>query len=56
MKMMGFGFSDFGVSGFGAGFTIFQIMFTLVFVLVIGMFIVIAVKGISQWNKNNHSP
>jgi hypothetical protein len=51
MKMMGFGFS-----GFGAGFTIFQIMFTLVFVLVIGMFIVIAVKGISQWNKNNHSP
>lgn len=54
--MMGFGFSDFGFSGFGAGFTIFQIMFTLVFVLVIGMFIVIAVKGISQWNKNNHSP
>ena len=53
---MGFGFSDFGFSGFGAGFTVFQIMFTLVFVLVIGMFIVIAVKGISQWNKNNHSP
>lgn len=42
--------------GFGAGFTIFQIMFTLVFVLVIGMFILGAVKGISQWNKNNHSP
>ena len=53
---MGFGFSDFGFSGFGIGFAIFQIMFTLVFVLVIGMFIVIAVKGISQWNKNNHSP
>ena len=53
---MEFGFSDFGFSGFGTGFTIFQIMFTLVFVLVIGMFIVIAVKGISQWNKNNHSP
>ena len=53
---MGFGFNDFGFSGFGTGFTIFQIMFTLVFVLVIGMFIVIAVKGISQWNKNNHSP
>ena len=49
--MMGFGFS-----GFGTGFSIFRIMFTLVFVLVIGMFIVIAVKGISQWNKNNHSP
>ena len=53
---MGFGFNDFGFSGFGTGFTIFQIMFTLVFVIVIGMFIVIAVKGISQWNKNNHSP
>ena len=52
----GFGFNDFGFSGFGTGFTIFQIMFTLVFVIVIGMFIVIAVKGISQWNKNNHSP
>ena len=53
---MGFGFNDFGFSGFGTGFTIFQIMFTLVFVIVIGMFIVIAVKSISQWNRNNHSP
>ena len=50
---MGLGF---GFSGFDAGFGIFGIMFTLVFFLVIGMFIVIAVKGISQWNKNNHSP
>ncbi len=50
---MGMGF---GFSGFGTGFTIFQIMFILVFVIVIGMFIVMAVKGISQWNKNNHSP
>ena len=47
---MGFGFNDFGSSGFGTGFTIFQIMLTLVFVIVIGMFIVIAVKGVSQWN------
>ena len=45
-----------GFSGFGSGFVIFQIMFGLVFVLTIGTFIVIAVKGISQWNKNNHSP
>ena len=49
---MGFGFNDFGFAGFG----VFGIMFTLVFILVFGMFIVIAVKGISQWNKNNHSP
>ena len=53
---MGIGFNDFGLSGFGSGFVIFQIMFTLVFLLVFGMIIVIAVKGISQWNKNNHSP
>ena len=45
-----------GFSGFGSGLVIFQIMFGLVFVLTIGTFIVIAVKGISQWNKNNHSP
>ena len=50
---MGMGF---GFSGFGSGLVIFQIMFGLVFVLTIGAFVVIAVKGISQWNKNNHSP
>lgn len=42
--------------GFGFSFSLFEIMFTLVFVLTIGMFIVTAVRGISQWNKNNHSP
>ena len=42
--------------GFGLGFDMFGVMFTIMFVLVIGMFIVIAVKGLSQWNKNNHSP
>ena len=38
------------------GFDMFSIMFSIMFMLVMGMFIVIAVKGISQWNKNNHSP
>ena len=42
--------------GFGFGFGLFQIMFSLVFFLVIGTFIVIAVKGIREWSKNNHSP
>ena len=50
---MGIGF---GYSGFEIGFTIFRIMLILVFVIVIGMFIAIVVKGIGQWNKNNHSP
>ena len=42
--------------GFGFGFDMFYIMFTIVFMLVIGTFIVTAVKGIGQWNKNNNSP
>lgn len=42
--------------GFGMGFDLFGVMFTLVFVPVIGMFVVTAVRGISQWNKNNNSP
>ena len=42
--------------GFGMGFDMFGIMFTIVFVLAIGTFIVTAVQGIGQWNKNNNSP
>ena len=41
---------------YGFGFVLFRIMFILAFVLVIGMFLVFAVKGIAQWNQNNHSP
>jgi len=42
--------------GFIFGTGLFGIMFTVVFLLVIGMFIVTAVKGIGQWSKNNNSP
>lgn len=42
--------------GFWFGFDLFGVMFTIVFVLVIGMFIATAVRGIRQWNRNNHSP
>ena len=49
MGMYGPGF------GFG-GFGMFQVMFTIVFLLCTGTFVVILVKGISEWNKNNHSP
>ncbi len=41
---------------FGYGFDAFNIMFMLVFVLVIGTFVVTLVRGIGQWNQNNHSP
>ena len=31
-------------------------LFLLIFALVIGVFILVAMKGIGEWNKNNHSP
>ena len=42
--------------GFNTSFTIFQIMFLLVFISAISMFILVAVRNFKQWNKNNHSP
>ena len=52
---MGIGFgAEFG--SFGMGFGAFGIMFSIVFILIIGVFIAVAVKGIGEWNKNNHSP
>lgn len=54
MVNMGFGTDDF--SRIDTGFTIFMILFALMFVAIIGVFIVVAVKGIGTWNKNNKSP
>lgn len=34
----------------------FEIMFVLVFVMVIGTFIVTGIKGVTEWNNNNNSP
>ena len=42
--------------GFGFGFGMFGVMFYIVFFLVIGVFVVTAVRGIGQWSKNNNSP
>ena len=36
--------------------SVFFILFFLVFGVILVLFIVTAVRGISQWNKNNHSP
>ena len=44
------------MAGFGMGFGLFQLLFGVVFVFVIGVFIANAVRGIGRWNKNNHSP
>lgn len=38
------------------GFGMFEVMFFLVFALVIGVFVIGLVRGIGQWNKNNQSP
>ena len=34
----------------------FEILFSLMFILVFGIIILNVFRGISQWNKNNHSP
>lgn len=44
-----------GLGGFGM-FSVFGVLFSIGFLLFLGVFIVTIVKGISEWNKNNHSP
>jgi len=46
---------SFGMD-FGMGFGMFNVMFSIMFIFIMGVFIFAFVKGISQWNKNNHSP
>ena len=56
--MMGFGYG-FGSgfdSGFGVGFGAFEILFMLTFFLIAAAFVVMLVRGIGEWNRNNHSP
>ena len=51
---MGFGY---GLDpGFGTTFGIMSVMMPLMFVLVFGIIIVTLIRGIGEWNKNNHSP
>lgn len=42
--------------GFGFGFDLFDAIFPIFFLVVLGIIVVSFAKGISQWNKNNHSP
>ena len=42
--------------GFGLIGSVFPFLFIAVFVIVIVMFVVTAVKGLSQWHSNNQSP
>lgn len=45
-----------GFDMFGMGFSAFNVMFFLIFGIVIVGFIAAAVKGISTWSNNNRSP
>lgn len=46
----------FGMGGMDVMFSLFPLFFTIVFVIVTGGFIVMAVRGIMTWSKNNASP
>ena len=46
----------FGMGGFDLMFSIFPFLFITVFVIVIGTFVVMAVRGVGAWSKNNASP
>lgn len=37
-------------------FNIFPILFAIMFLLFIGVFLFVLIQGLTQWNKNNHSP
>ena len=37
-------------------FSAFNLMFTVVFLLVIGTFLVAIIRGLTTWNRNNHAP
>ncbi|MBQ7801627.1 MAG: DUF2500 domain-containing protein [Oscillospiraceae bacterium] len=42
--------------GFGFGFGMFEILFFLMFGIFLVIFVMTLVKGLKEWNSNNHSP
>lgn len=42
--------------GFGWFWSIAPLFIAVIFIIVIGSFVVMAVKGIAQWSKNNAAP
>lgn len=45
-----------GFGGFDFMFNVFPVLFLIVFVIVIGTFIVTGVRGFRTWSRNNNSP
>lgn len=50
---MTFGYS---INSFDSSFSLFSGMFTIVFLLILGIVLATIIKGIMQWGKNNASP
>lgn len=48
--------AGFGMGGFDVMFSIVPIFIIVIFVAVVGMFVVTAVRGVRTWSKNNASP
>ena len=42
--------------GFDTDFDIMSALFPIIFLCILGVFVVAAIRGIATWNKNNHSP
>ena len=42
--------------GIGIGFQIYQIMFLIVFGIAMSSVLMTTIRGMKEWNKNNHSP
>ena len=47
---------SYGMGGFDMMFSIFPVLFGIAFVVVVGIILVTAVKGVGQWHQNNQSP
>lgn len=48
--------AGFGMGGFNVMFSLVPIFIIVIFVAVVGMFVVTAVRGVRTWSKNNASP
>lgn len=49
-------YNSFFEPSFGRTFNILTVLVILMFIVILAVFIVAFIKGIGQWNKNNHSP
>ena len=43
-------------NGFGMGGGVFMALFILVFLMILGTFLAMLLRGISQWSRDNRSP